>query len=215
MKLLQLCKISDDAVASVVDSFDRLPHTDHKDGKYRLRRYSVVELRTSFWNAQINVEVEKLDHREFSQDEHLNRHQGGMVRNFEEIEDEVLQSVGMKEILLSFKEANKLHDGQEVEIHQMRVSTQKDGTAKTSPEGVHQDGFDYIAMIGISRHNISGGELLAYKTKKSNPFLNYALNGEMVMIKDDELWHNATPIVAYPEREEQGYGDWFILTAIA
>ena len=37
--LLRVDKLSDATVASVAPSFDRLPETDHKDGKYRLRRY--------------------------------------------------------------------------------------------------------------------------------------------------------------------------------
>ena len=48
MKLLQLDKISDESIESLIDSFNNLPETDHADGKYRLRRYSVIELRTTF-----------------------------------------------------------------------------------------------------------------------------------------------------------------------
>jgi hypothetical protein len=173
----------------------------------------VIELRTSFWNAKEEAEIVRLSHREFEQSEEYNKHQGGMTRNFEEIEDSALQSGGMKEICLAFKHANKLVDGQEVEVHQMRVVTQEDGIAKVSPEGVHQDGFDYIAMIGVSRNNVHGGELLVYDDKKSNPFMHRTLNdGEMVVLNDGEVWHNATPIVAGKEAET-GWADWLILCA--
>jgi hypothetical protein len=212
MKLLQLNSLSEDAVPSLVDSFSRLPQTSHKDGKYRLRRYSVIELRTSFWNAKEEAEISRLDHRDFVQSEDLNKHQGGMVRSFEEIEETTLQSDGMKEICLNFKNAFDLIGGQEVEIHQMRVKTLEDGTAPVSPEGIHQDGFDCLAIIGIDRHNIEGGELMVYESPLDEPFVTRALEaGEMIMLADNKLWHNAKPIkkITTPT----GHGDWFILCA--
>jgi hypothetical protein len=214
MKLLQLNKLSDEAVRSLSDSFGRLPHTEHKDGEYRLRRYSVVEVRTTFWNAKREAEITKLEHRRFMQDATLNKHQGGMKRHFEEIEDGVLQSEGMKEMCLLFKEANELIDGQEVEIHQMRVATLGDGLTPVAPEGVHQDGYDHIAMIGINRLNLSGGALLVYESASDRvAFMEKELAaGEMIMIRDDIFWHNARDV--WPlDRKEQGYGDWFILCA--
>jgi hypothetical protein len=198
MKLLQLNKLSDEAVESLAESFNRLPHTDHKDGQYRLRRYSIVEVRTSFWNAKEEAIVEKLAHRDFVQDATLNKHQGGMKRDFEEIEDSVIESEGMKEI----------------EIHQMRVKTVGDGLTPVAPEGVHQDGFDCIAMIGINRLNLSGGALLIYESASDRTaFMEKELAaGEMIMIRDDIFWHNARDV--WPlNRKEQGYGDWFILCA--
>ena len=136
-----------------------------------------------------------------------------MKRSFENIEEEVLQSDGFKEICLAFKNANNMIDGQEIDVHQMRCVT-LNGESELAPEGVHQDGFDHIAMIGINRHNIHGGELMAYKEKEGyGPFITHALeDGEMIMLRDRELWHNATPI-ARQDEDEVGYGDWFIFCA--
>ena len=219
MKLLELNKINGEAVNSLSDSFNRLSRTEHKDGKYRLRRYSVIELRTSFWNTKEEAVIKRLDHRAFTQSEDYNKHQGGMVRDFEEIEESTLQSEGMKEICLVFKRSNDLIDGQEIEIHQMRVLAQGDGRAQVSPEGIHQDGYDYIAMVGINRYNIFGGELLAYEMgpkgvgHKNTPFLTYTLDeGEMILLDDRKLWHDANPIIVGGE-SETGHGDWFILCA--
>ena len=210
MKILQVDHLSGAVHEDTADSFNHLPHTNHKDGKYRLRRYSVIELRTSFWDAKEEAVIELMSHREFTQSEDYNKHQGGEVRNFEDIENSVLQSDGMKEICLAFKHANDLTDGQEIEIHQMRVVTQEDGTAKASPEGVHQDGFDYIAMVGVNRTDVEGGELLLHENKKSDPFMRYVLkDGEMITLMDNKLWHNASPL----RSETRGHADWFILCA--
>jgi len=213
MRLLQLSKVSDNAIASVMDSFDRLPYTDHKDGKYRLRRYSAIEVRTSFWNAKEEAEISILDASEFTQDEKWNKHQGGMARKFEPIEEKVLQSEGFKEICLSFKKYFNMVGGQEVEVHQMRVRTlDEEVWTQVAPEGVHQDGYDYISVVGVDRHNIEGGELSAYLSKDEDHFLKYALDsGEMLMLDDSKLWHNASPIRR--TTAAVGYGDWFVLTA--
>ena len=85
MKSLELTTISKSAVEELRDSFDRLPDTDHKDGKFRLRRYSVIVLRTSFWNAKQEAEIEHLPVKDFTQSEDYNKHQGGMKRSFENL----------------------------------------------------------------------------------------------------------------------------------
>ena len=212
MKLLELNQISKEGVKSLQQSFNNLPETSHKDGKYRLRRYSVVELRHQIkpcWNATAEVEITHLSRRNFIQSEDLNEFQGGMSRSFEGIKDTTLQSVGMKEACLLFKQSNGFVDGQEVEIHQIRVVTQR-GMAEVSPEGVHQDGFDHIAMLGINSGNTAGGELMVYDSPKSEAFMIYNLNnGKMVMLDDKKLWHNAKPLIS----PNQGYADFLIFCA--
>lgn len=217
MKLLQMEKLREGVVDSLKDSFDRLPNTSHKDGMYRLRRYSVIELRTTFWDGKTEAHVNSLVSRDFVQSEELNKHQGGMVRSFEEIEDETLQSEALKEALLLFKQANKLIDGQEVEIHQMRVVAEGQKISQLSPEGVHQDGFDYIAMLAVGRSNLSGGSLLVYdgKDDKEIPFFSKELaDGDIVMLDDRELWHNAQDVwVKNSFPELKGSADFFIFCA--
>ena len=74
MKLLELTKIKSDSVEELRGSFDNLPETDHKDGKFRLRRYSVIELRTTFWNALEEVEITPLPVTDFTQSDKYNKH---------------------------------------------------------------------------------------------------------------------------------------------
>ena len=102
MKLLQLNTLTKEFVNDLKSSFDDLPETSHKDGKYRLRRYSVVELRTTFWSAVTQIEITHLPTRSFKQSKKLNDHQGGMSRLFDEIDEDTLQSKGMKEACHAF-----------------------------------------------------------------------------------------------------------------
>ena len=204
-----LDKISQDSVDSVKESFNRLPKTHHLDGQYRLRRYSRVRI-----NDTYEFSYFKLPQQDFNQSEHYNKHQGGMSRAFEEIEDDVVRSMGMLEMCDKFLESGGFSADNEIEVHQMRIITLGEVTrTMVSPEGVHQDGYDFIAIVGIDRCNIYGGNALVYKTQGGKQIFDCPLQqGEMLMIDDRELWHNAGTITKISP-DKQGYMDAFILTA--
>ena len=201
---LHLTHISSEAVAKLAPSFDGLPRTEHADGQYRLRRYSVVGLE--------NGKVIDLHKNSFVQSSEINQFQGDVVRKFEPIDEEILNSDGFREMCQLFVDANYLPDGQEIEIHQMRITATKDET-QVAPEGVHQDGFNHIAMIGVRRHNVNGGDIMVYSSHNQAPFFRKVLQaGEVAMLADDELWHNACPIQTAID-DQPGYMDLFVLTA--
>jgi hypothetical protein len=154
----------------------------------------------------------KLESEPFNQSGRYNKFQGGVDRKFEDIEDEVFESGGMLEICDTFSTSNGLSDDHEIEIHQMRIIT-RDELTPVSPEGVHQDGYRFIAMVGINRYNITGGNLLVYKTYEGKPIVDFPLeSGEMIMLDDTVMWHNATQIKPV-NPDVQGWMDVFILTA--
>ncbi|PSU15302.1 2OG-Fe dioxygenase family protein [Photobacterium kishitanii] len=200
---LQLTQLSEHAVNELAPSFKYLPHTSHADGEYRLRRYSIIRIH--------NGKIEPLPSTDFVQSNDINHFQGNVVRHFEALDDELIHCGGMLEMCKLFQRANTLPDDQPIEIHQMRIAT-LDSEVPASPEGIHQDGFEHIAVIGIDRHNIKGGEFLVYKDKTASPFLCTTLqHGEMAILADDILWHNAHPIKAI-KKHQQGYWDVFVLT---
>ena len=208
--MLRMDKIDVGLVEEMKPSFDNLPETDHKDGKYRLRRYSAIELRHSLHVKRFEV----LPDSDFTQSSEYNKFQGDVKRNFENVEEETLASKGVEEIVYMFRHVNELSPGTRVDIHQMRVITQyRLVSTPVSPEGSHQDGYDCIAMIGIDRHNISGGELLISYTEYGEPFASIPLDlGVAAFLDDRTLWHNASPLKAI-NHNEKGYMDAFILTA--
>lgn len=201
---LYITQLSPKALQQLSPSFAMLPKTQHADGQYRLRRYSVV----AFCHGLV---VEK-DQHDFVQSNDINHFQGDVVRHFEPILKATLQSDGMREMCQLFVDANDLPDGQEIEIHQIRVAAIYDET-QVAPEGVHQDGFDHIALIGIERKNIVGGEIMLYEDSHEAPFYRKVLNnGEIAMLDDTRLWHNACPIRSI-EHHQEGHMDVFVLTA--
>ena len=208
---MRLENISFHAVDSVKDSFNRLPHTSHLDGSYRLRRYSRIRMGEQPEIDQ-TCDYIKLSQEPFNQSEDYNKHQGGMSRLFEDIEDDVIVSLGMREMCDKFLLASGFEYDHVIEVHQMRIITTGEKTP-VSPEGVHQDGYDFIAIIGIERYNISGGQAFVHRTHGGKAIFESSLkSGEMLMINDKKLWHNADGIFRmHPDM--QGYMDAFILTA--
>tara|TARA_R110002020_G_scaffold314098_1_gene529388 strand:- start:1164 stop:1787 length:624 start_codon:yes stop_codon:yes gene_type:complete len=205
--MIHVDKLTSQGVNSLKESFNNVPTTDHKDGKYRLRRYSRVELLSEPKKFKI------LEGNEFNQSSDYNKFQGDVERTFENLENETLQSKGMEEMLYLFRMLNHLPHETEVDIHQMRVITLPNHTAEVSPEGAHQDGYDCIAMFGIARYNISGGELLVSDGEMGKPFVSIPINeGTGVFLNDQALWHNASSLAPI-EKGRTGYMDAFILTA--
>lgn len=211
MKLLELHKLSEEAVKDLTSSFGKLPKTNHADGQYRLRRYSVVR-------ASGQGNITRLPNNSFNQSSKFNKFQGDVERHFESIEGSVINSEGMKEMFHLFLQNCDISGDTRIDVHQMRVITLSKET-QVSPEGAHQDGYDHISMIGINRHNIKGGEILVYnckdkdKTNEKTPFFNRVLDaGDMIILDDKKFWHNANSIVA-KNSKKLGYMDLFVLTA--
>jgi hypothetical protein len=63
--------LSHQATQQLMPSFSGLPHTQHADGKYRLRRYSVVK--------HLNGHVVEIGPRNFVQSDEINHFQGNVV----------------------------------------------------------------------------------------------------------------------------------------
>ncbi|NLS11364.1 agglutination protein [Vibrio sp. SM6] len=203
---LHITNLSLEGRTTLAPSFFTLPHTEHADGQYRLRRYSVVTMR--------HGKLCPTARHEFQQSARINAFQGDVLRHFEPLEISTLQSDGFVELITLFTQAHHLPDEHEIEVHQIRIITRFDETP-VAPEGVHQDGFDHIALVGIARHNIVGGEIMLYGDADEAPFFRKILeDGEVVFLADNRLWHNAQPIRAI-KRNEMGYMDVFVLTAKA
>ena len=187
-----------------LDSFDRLGETDHLDGKYRLRKYSVVQKPEGFHGDSFI----RLPERSFTQSSEYNNHQGDLERKFDPIEDSAIYSHTMQECLSVFSHASTILNGDEIEIHQMRVLATDEG--ELSPEGVHQDGYDRIMMMGVGRENVTGGNMLLYKTKDGDPVVDMPLeDGEFAILNDRVMWHNGSkPVRINPD--EEGYMDFII-----
>ena len=204
--ILQITRVDQDLINDLMPSFEDLPKTDHADGHYRLRKYARV-----LCDAEGSVQISRLDSTDFTQSAKYNKHQGDKKRTFEPIEDSVINSNAIREMVDVVRAASELGVRFEFDIHQMRVIC-TGGATQLSPEGWHQDGYDCVAMIGISRCNIIGGEVLLSECKTEKPFLEAPIDpGTMVIVDDSVLWHNGRSIQPIDD-EKPAYMDLLVFT---
>ncbi|MFM2344800.1 MAG: hypothetical protein RLZZ210_1412 [Pseudomonadota bacterium] len=71
-------------------------------------------------------------------------------------------------------------------------------TGSNSPEGIHQDGIEFIvSALCIERNNIEGGKSIVYGADKITPLFEIELQAGQGIFQPDagsELWHSVTPI---------------------
>ena len=207
--ILQVSRIEAALFDDIRASFGNLPESEHVDGNYRLRRYS--RARAKLEDLVEGGSVHQVEGNVFNQSEEYNKHQGGLARQFENVEESTMTSAAMRELTIAFFEACKLHGEHDFEIHQFRMRC-IGGATQVAPEGWHQDGYDHVALVGVCRENIIGGEILLSASKTEAPFFTATLDrGTMVVIKDNVLWHNARAIQAIDD-EKSAWLDLIVLT---
>jgi len=202
--LLQLRFVSQSHIDAVKPSFANLPANPYADGAFRKRRYSVIKV--------VDGELKLQPTKAFVQDDSINTFQGNIERTYENLEDSLLASDGMKQIVNQFREMTGISADRDIEIHQFRMLA-IDSDTPAAPEGVHQDGFDHVCVCGVSHENLEGGELLVYENQQAEPCFKMEIkDGMFALINDREVWHNATPMNKL-DASKEGYLDCFVLTA--
>ncbi|MFL4558706.1 2OG-Fe dioxygenase family protein [Yersinia kristensenii] len=98
----------------------------------------------------------------------------------------------------------------EVTCHQVSLIIDSSiHSVSNSPEGLHQDGSNYIvSALVIDKYNIEGGASKLYCTEKDEFIKSYTLEpgeGLFHIDKDSTIWHQVTPIKLKKPSMEIGY----------
>ena len=103
-----------------------------------------------------------------------------------------------------------------IQVHQIRVYVENNNIIDLVPEGIHQDGYNFIAMCCISRKNINGGISNIYDESKNLVYSVKLEEGEMLIVNDNKMFHNVSSIKLDKRRNEikEGYRDIFVFTTI-
>lgn len=205
--LLHIGNLPTDIIAPLRTDFDSLTPSLYKDGSYRLRRYS------KFTYNQDSQDIELIRGSQFVQSSELNKFQGDVVRQYDDVSDELLQTEGFLTIVDTFAKQGGLPNHATIEVHQMRIVSKDPAKPTiTTPEGLHQDGFDRIGMFTVSRQDVEGGDLCAYQTNDPDSMLVRlpSETGVYCVMDDSKLWHYANELST---TGESGFWDLFVLTA--
>lgn len=202
--LFTLKKVNSIKLESIKPFFTKLPVDPYIKGHYRLRRFSRFTVSGN--------ELIKLSHGYFLQSKEYNPLLGNIKREFEELDDALIQLEEFKKLVLAFSDSCKLHPEAEIGVHQIRITCSPMNYGNPAPEGIHRDGTDFIGIIAIDRENIQGGETHLYVPGKAKPVFSKILNpGEMVLVNDHEFRHYTTPIK--PTSDQVGTRDVFVMTS--
>ncbi len=128
-----------------------------------------------------------------------------LVRIFHEAEECVADHKSVRHLMSALGDevrairpnAKKL----QVNLHQMFIFADVLSAGDNSPEGIHQDGADFIvSALVIERAGIIGGESIVYGPDKKTEYLRRTLaEGEGIFQADKgTLWHYVTPIKEDP-----------------
>ena len=176
-------------------------------GHYRYRRYSV-------FNWRYNQALELLPHEPHYQSTYRNAMNGGIYRDYEAFKNNIIENIVLQEIIDWSITNISLHQEKKwrIQAHQFRIETNNTESGKPTPEGIHKDGADFILIMLLHRHNITGGVNHIYD-KNKNLLFGTVLEelGDCILLDDRKVWHGVSEIHAL-DTSKIGYRDVLVLT---
>lgn len=185
--------------------YDRLPVDPYINGQFRQRRFSHF-----VGSAE---RLRRLDHMHFEQSKKINQFAGGVKRDFQELEDGFIQEPAVLAMVALFASVMGFDpEVREIGVHQIRIIGAPGEAGSPAPEGIHQDGFDYIGIFCVERFQILGATTSIYPAKGQPPLFSRELQaGEAVFANDRKVCHFAEQV--WPSGEDPGHWDLLVITA--
>lgn len=161
------------------------------------RRYCNLTIETNKNNENNFYLITKNDITNFSQDVNDFRKD---TRIFSPIEQQLINYnfldlvTKITSIVNFFNPNNSIY---QMDIHQIRLLAYPNLNSDNSPEGMHQDGADFIvSALVLNKHNIVGGNSIIYDNNKNEIYKDNLEVGDFILQEDKNLWHDITPIKA-------------------
>jgi len=175
-------------------------------GAFRLRRYAVLK-----WQ---NAVLQAMTPEAHFQSKQYNSIYGDIERVFASITPSVLQSAFLKmliqQIIALFD--RKATSAWRVQCHQFRINASLAEVGKPTPEGVHQDGADYVFIMLLERQGITGGVSELFDQNKQRVAATVLKkSGDAILLNDKVLWHSVTNIQP-KQGVTKGHRDVLVLT---
>lgn len=184
--------------------FADLPADPYLEGNYRFRRLSHFQI--------AGDRLVKLPHRRLFQSKTYNPLLGDVIREYPELDDELVELEEFQKVLWEFFQFCQLCSTHtEIGVHQIRTTASSQKMGNPAPEGIHRDGVDLVGIFSVNREQIEGGETHLYTDRNGAPVLTKILSpGEFLVFRDDEYFHYTSPVNAIGAGE--GVRDVFVLT---
>jgi hypothetical protein len=178
------------------DDWDRLEldrYLEHR-ARFRLRRYGRF-----FWSPDTD-ELTELPHSRYFQPAEENSYAGGIERSFAPLLPHTSQNPFLQALVRSTfaslpVAAERQRQTWEVRVHQIRIVATPAEPGFPAPEGIHQDGTDFLTLHLVRRVNIAGGESTIYDLDR-NPIQRMTLRETLdsLILEDPRIMHGVTPV---------------------
>lgn len=189
--------------SAALNEFDDLPLDAYTPGGHRFRRFSAFRM----WWENGAWRSEQLPQRPFLQPKAYNALVGGVARVFEPIRFDPTPQMAYALDRMGLDRAEQFA----LNLHQIRVVTDREIRGVLVPEGPHRDGHAFVLTAVFQRHNIEGGVSELMPLGGGEAFFKTVLEpGQALVIEDERMWHDATEIVSLDG--QLGYRDIWIVS---
>lgn len=196
---------------TLVEAYEYLPKDRYSETGCRFRRHQRFVL------TPRPLTVIPTDISNYAQSVLLNSKDGGTVREFEPLPDELATNSFLQALIrydfehspfASVRSSNLAYD---VGLHLVRMRARQGQPAVASPNKLHKDG-EWVTWIHlISRKGIQGGEsVVANNDKEVLMRATLARRLDTVAVWDDAVFHHVNPVEVVGG-EDEGYRDVLIV----
>jgi len=163
-------------------------------GRYRRRRYAAF--------AASRDDLARKPHQPHYQSRDYNPLNGGVERWFAPVADAIGAHPAMRSILRTCVDLFDSLTPQDarppvwhVEVHQFRIEAHACMQGHPTPEGLHQDGVDWVLVLLVARENVASGMTSIHDLAKRN-IGNYTLTQpfDAAVVDDSRVYHGVTPV---------------------
>jgi aspartate/methionine/tyrosine aminotransferase len=160
---------------------------------FRRRRYGRY-----FWSPRENV-LRNLPNAKYFQPQEQNTYAGGVEREFAPLLPESVENPFLMALVRCTFDQLPVDDEKrqqiwEVRVHQIRITATPDEPGEPAPEGIHQDGTEFLTLHLVRRENVKGAETTIYDLTRQ-PLFRYTMTDVMdtFIFEDPRIMHGVTP----------------------
>jgi aspartate/methionine/tyrosine aminotransferase len=161
---------------------------------FRRRRYG------RFYWSPVSDRLIPLRQEAYFQPKDENSYAGGVVREFAPLLPETVQNEFLTSLVrCTFASLPIAQEKQgktwEVRVHQIRILASARERGEPSPEGIHQDGTDFLTLHLVQRSNVIGAESTIYDLNR-RPIFQATLQEPLdsFILEDPRIMHGVTPV---------------------
>jgi hypothetical protein len=184
--IIDLPPVSEEILAS----YDDCPLDEFMGNGTRFKRFSQYKLS---WRESGGWDFGLLPHRDYTAFKKFNPVGGGIRRSYQPIQVDFMPFIraAADEIPLDHS------DEWQINVHQNRTCAANGKPGPLTPEGVHQDGHEYVMIAILRRNNVTGAQTRLWRLGAPAPFWAGTLDaGQAVLLDDRAIAHDVTDLVS-------------------